>query len=86
MKNKDDCEFGNLEFAVEDLIEKKGLSKNKVAFRAEMQRTQLNNYINGSVRRLDTAVLCRLCHALDCDISDLVRYTSPKKSKSRRLK
>ena len=39
--------------------------------RAEMQRTQINNYCNNEATRLDTAVLARICTALDCRIEDL---------------
>ena len=35
---------------------------------------QLNQYCKGSVTRLDTAVLARLCCALDCKIEDLLEY------------
>ena len=56
------------------MIEQQGISKNKVAHRAEMQRTQLNQYCKNEVTRLDTAVLARLCNALGCKISDLLEY------------
>jgi putative transcriptional regulator len=67
-----------MEILLDDYIQKKGLSKTKVAFKAEMQRTQLNNYINSDIQRLDMSVLCRLCYALECDLSDIVRYVPPK--------
>ena len=44
---------------------------------AEMQRTQLNQFCKGTVTRLDTAVLARLCYALDCKIEDLLEYVPP---------
>ena len=31
----------------------------------------------GTVTRLDTAVLARLCYALDCKIEDLLEYVPP---------
>ena len=58
-------------------FKKQGISKNKLAHRAEMQRTQLNQFCKGTVTRLDTAVLARLCHALDCKIEDLLEYVPP---------
>ncbi|MBE6621829.1 MAG: helix-turn-helix transcriptional regulator [Ruminococcaceae bacterium] len=62
---------------VEELMLKKGLSKNKLCHRAEMERTQLNNFCKNEITRLDTDVLARLCHALECDISDLLQYLPP---------
>ena len=39
-----------------------------------MQRTQLNQYCNNEITRLDTAVLARLCTALDCKIEDILEF------------
>ena len=39
-----------------------------------MQRTQLNNYCNNRISRLDIDVLARLCTVLDCEISDLLEF------------
>ena len=74
---KHDNEFGHIKILLDEYIQKKGLSKTKVAFKAEMQRTQLNNYINGDIQRLDMSVLCRLCYALDCSLHDIIRYVPP---------
>lgn len=70
----EDLDYGYVRIKLDELIEKQGISKNKLAHRAEMQRTQLNQYCRGSVTRLDTAVLARLCCALDCKIEDLLEY------------
>jgi putative transcriptional regulator len=71
---KNDRYFGTIEITLGDYIKKMGISKNKVAFRAELQRTQLNNYIDGKIQRLDMSVLSRLCYALDCELTDILRY------------
>ena len=67
-------DFGHIRIKVNELIEAKGISKNKLAHRAEMQRTQLNQYCNNEITRLDTAVLARLCTALDCKIEDILEF------------
>ena len=67
-------DFGYIKIKVIELIETKGISKNKLAHRAEMQRTQLNQYCNNEITRLDTAVLARLCTALDCKIEDILEF------------
>ena len=56
------------------LLAEKGLSKNKFAQRAEMQRTQLNKYMNDEVSLLSVDVLERICSVLECDISDLLVF------------
>lgn len=42
-------EYGTIRIKLDELIEKSGISKNKLSHKAEMQRTQLNNYCNNDV-------------------------------------
>jgi len=65
---------GTIEIHLKELIENAGLSKNKFCQRAELQRSQLNGYINNTITRLDVDVLVRICDTLDCNISDLLEY------------
>ena len=69
--------YGTIRIRLDELIKKKGISKNKLSQRAEMQRTQLNNYCNNTSSRLDIDVLGRLCTVLDCKISDLLEFVPP---------
>lgn len=73
---------GHIKIKLDKLIQEQGISKNKLAHRAEMQRTQLNQYCNGTVTRLDTAVLARICYALNCKIEDLLEYVSDTEEKN----
>ncbi len=72
MENK-----GSIEIHLKELLEKSGLSKNKFCQRAELQRGQLNAYLNNTITRLDVDVLIRMCHTLNCSISDLLEYHKP---------
>ena len=72
-------EYGKIIIKLEELIAKKGISKSKLSHRAEMQRTQINNFCKNEITRLDTDVLARLCAALDCTIADLIEYIPPEK-------
>lgn len=67
-------EFGTIKIHLAELIEKSGMSKNKLSHRAEMQRTQINRYCNNEVTRLDIDVLARLCTVLGCEIGDLLEF------------
>lgn len=66
--------YGHIEIKLAELLKTKGLSKNKLSHFAEMQRTQINHYCNNQITRLDTAVLARICTALDCKIEDLLEF------------
>ena len=67
-------EYGKIKIKLDELIKKAGISKNMLSHKAQMQRTQLNNYCKNEITRLDTDVLARLCTALDCSISDLLEF------------
>lgn len=73
----EDQEFGTMRLHLDEMMVKRNMSINKLAFRAEMQRTQLKKYYNNKIQRPDLAVLCRLCYTLNCDLHDLIEYIPP---------
>ena len=70
--------YGTIRIKLDALIKEKGISKNKLSHRAEMQRSQINNYCNNKISRLDIDVLARICTVLNCNIDDLLEFTPPK--------
>lgn len=65
---------GSIQIHLDRLLKASGLSKNKLCQKAEIQRSQLNGYLNNTITRFDKDVLARLCHALNCSLSDLLEY------------
>ena len=76
--NMRDIDFGEIKLHLEDIRQKQNISINKLACRAEMQRSQVRSYCNNTIQSIDIAVLARLCYALECDIKDIVEYIPPK--------
>lgn len=62
-------EYGTVRIKLNELIAQAGISKNKLSHKAEMQRSQINNYCNNRITRLDIDVLARICTVLNCSIS-----------------
>lgn len=71
-------EFGRVSLNLDNLIKNKGISKNKLAQRAEVSYTQLTKFCKNEISRIDFNTIARLCYVLDCDISDLLKYEKPK--------
>lgn len=69
-----DIDYGYIEIKLKDIMAEQKISINKLACRAEMQRTQLKAYMNNDVQRVDLAILARLCYVLECDLQDLLQY------------
>lgn len=68
---------GRIKIHLGELLKESGLSKNKFCQKAEIQRSQLNGYMNNTITRLDTEVLVRICRTLNCSIADLLEYIPP---------
>ena len=74
-----DIDYGYVKVHLADIMKKQNVSISKLAYRAEMQRTQLKAYMKQDIVRVDLAVISRLCYALQCDITDLLEYIPPQK-------
>lgn len=70
-------EYGMVINHLDELIQRRGISKNKLTQRAELQRTQLNKYCRNEVTRFDADVLARLCTVLECEIGELLEFVPP---------
>ena len=69
-----DRAHGRVIITLEEYRLARNISKNKIVQGASVQRTQLQNYCNNKVARVDLDVLARICDYLDCELSDIMRY------------
>lgn len=70
-------DWGHFDIVLADYLEKYGVSKNKLAAAASLQRTQLISYCKNEVQRPDLGVLARICCVLDCELCDIIKYRPP---------
>ena len=70
--NRTQC--GEIRIRLAEIMLEKDISLNQLSFRTEMQRTQLRNYRDNKIQRLDIDILKRLCYVLECDLHDLIEY------------
>ena len=70
-------EFGKVTLNLEELIKEKGISKTQLSYKAEISHTQINRFCKNDVTRIDFNTIARLCHVLECSVSDLIKYEPP---------
>lgn len=67
--------YGRFDIVLDEYLKNNCVSKNNLAEKAKLQRTQLNSYCKNKIRRPDLDVLARICYALNCEITDIIRFT-----------
>jgi putative transcriptional regulator len=72
-------DFGRVVFKIDQVLEEKNISKNRLEKEANLQRTQLNSYCNNKVKRIDLVTIAKICYVLDCRIEDIIEYVSHSK-------
>lgn len=72
-------EFGTLNFRIEEILEEKHISKNKICKDMDIPRPNFNRYCRNEFQRIDAALICKLCHYLQVDVGTLLEYIPPEK-------
>lgn len=86
MKTRDGKEdYGSLNIKLASLLEKMDYSKNEFCQACKIQHSQLTKYLNGTITRIDTEVLVRMCATLHCtSINDLIEYVPPESKRKKK--
>ena len=69
-------------FKLEQLLEDKKISKNKVIRETNIDFKVLKRIWSGNLTRIDITILAKLCDYLDCNITDIFEYI-PKKNNTK---
>lgn len=72
--DKKEADIGKIIITLEEYRKSRNISKNKIVLGAGVQRTQLQKYCQNKVARVDLGVLARICHFLNCELSDIMHY------------
>lgn len=68
--------YGNISIHLKELIEKKNITRYRLAKLADTRFEVVDKWCSGTVERIDTDVLARFCYILDCEITDIIRYNN----------
>ena len=71
---KVDIENGYYNFKLNDILEKRNISKNKLMRETNTDFKVIQRIITGELTKIDIIVLARICNFLDCKLSDVIEY------------
>lgn len=63
-----------IQLTLNKYLDEHGITRYELAKRAGIRFQIVDNYYKNKVVRYDSDILNRMCDALECDISDLIRY------------
>ena len=78
-----DSDYGVVKMNIEELLEKAGISKNKICKDLDLPRPNFNKYCRNQFQRIDANLIAKLCFYLDCTVDELIKYEHPNKSKKK---
>ncbi|MBQ8575252.1 MAG: helix-turn-helix transcriptional regulator [Clostridia bacterium] len=62
-----------IRICLDEALQRFNISRYELAKRTGIQYQIIDNYYKNRVKRYDSYVLERICIALDCDISDIIK-------------
>ena len=67
--------YGKVTIHLRELIEERGITRYRLAKLADTRFEVVEKWCSGKVERIDSDVLARFCYILDCEITDIIKYT-----------
>ncbi len=73
-------EYGYITFCFADVMDKKGITRNRLALLAGMRFEVADRLYKGAIERMDMDILARACFVLECQVKDVIHYCRPNDS------
>lgn len=67
-------DYGRIVYRFADVMDKKGITRNKLASLTGVRFEVADRLYKGIVERMDMDVLARVCYVLDCQVGDVIQY------------
>lgn len=71
-------DYGTIQIDIKTIMDNKGISRNALARAANTRFEVINKWYNGTVEKIDSDVLARVCFVLDCTPADIIKYSTQK--------
>ena len=73
------ADTGEVKVTVDALIKKMKITRTKLAGLIDVDYRVVKRLCSGETQRVELSLLSRICYALECNLSDIIEYTPPKK-------
>ncbi len=70
---------GKIIITLDKYLKEHNISRSSLARNGELRYDTILTYCRGTVTRLDTDTLAKICNTLDCNISDIIEFKKHKK-------
>lgn len=70
-------DYGKVDITLKDIMDKKNISVYKMSKLTELKHSTVKSYYNNApLTRVDLDVVAKMCYVLDCNVSDILEYSS----------
>ena len=71
-----------IKLTIDELLESKGITRYELSKKTGIGYPIIDKYYKNSIKRYDGYILDKICSALNCSISDILRYESSAETKN----
>lgn len=64
--------MSSIRLCLKEVLEQRGMTRYELSQRTDIRYQIIDNYYKNKVVRYDSALLLKMCIALDCEIGDLI--------------
>ncbi len=67
-------DYGTIYIDIHTIMEERNISRNALARALNTRFEVINKWYNGTVEKIDSDILARMCYVLECRPEDIIKY------------
>ncbi len=71
-------EYGRIKLCLKEWMDQNKITRGALARNTDTRYEVINKWYHGQVEKMDLDILARICCVLDCNVSDIIKYTDDK--------
>ena len=68
-------DYGSIQVDIKSIMDNKGISRNALACAVNTRFEVINKWYGGTVEKIDSDILARICFVLECTPADIIKYS-----------